>query len=737
MATESENAVLSGTLGRILFQNTESQWTVAKLAVDDRKVEVTIVGALLGVQTGTPLQLRGSWVVDRRYGEQFKIESYQTKTPETLNGIERYLGSGLVPGIGPELAKRIVSHFGMQTLEVISDTPQRLVEVAGIGSGRVGKISAAWKTQRDIQDVMVFLRGHGVSTAFAVRIYKRYGRDAIGLVRANPYRLALEVWGIGFKTADSIARNLGIDKSAPERVEAGLVHVLGELTEDGHVHVPQDHGVQAAADLLDVESNLIEAAIERLQLSGLIVREELGARGPCLSLVVLHQAETRAASAVRSLLDTPSKSLDINSDEALAKYEQEANIELAQQQRSAIVAALTEKLVVITGGPGVGKTTIVRGIVSMLSARLRRIALCAPTGRAAKRLGESTGAHALTIHRLLEFQPRTAEFARGPEAPLDADVVIVDEASMIDIALFDALVSAIPPRAQLVLVGDIDQLPSVGPGSVLSDVIASGAATVVTLTEIFRQAAASSIITSAHNINCGIAPELAPPPGDDPNRSDFYFIERDDATVARETIVGLVGDRIPNKFGHDAISAIQVLTPMHRGELGTAALNAALQSKLNPASDHKLELRRGERIFRVGDKVMQIRNDYDKEVFNGDVGVIESIDKEEGTLRLELLDDRLVEYEKNELDELIHAFAISVHKSQGSEYPVVVLPLMMQHFMMLQRNLLYTAITRGKKLVVLVGSRKAIDMAVKNNKTRQRWTWLAERIRDATQARAD
>ena len=727
-------AAIEGTLERVVFQNPENSWTVAKFVPDAGGAPITIVGALMGINIGSSLRVRGKWVVDKRYGEQFRIESYQTKSPETLLGIERYLGSGLVPGIGPELAKRVVGHFGLDTMTVIETAPERLAEVDGIGATRVAKIGTAWKSQKEIQDVMVFLRGHGVSSAYAVRIFKRYGQDAINVVRQNPYRLALDIWGIGFKSADAIAQNLGIAKNAPERIEAGLVHVLGQSGEDGHCHVPELTLINRTAELLEVDSGLLDDPLERLIESELVVKEVLGDRGVCISLTAMWDAEREAAAALVDIAGTPMRPLKIDIRAALGQLETDLGIELAPQQRAAIEAAAVDKVVVITGGPGVGKTTIVRGIVSLFFANQRRIGLAAPTGRAAKRLSESTSAEAVTLHRLLEFQPQLGGFNRNAENKLDLDAVIVDEVSMVDIDLFRALIIAMRPSAQLVLVGDIDQLPSVGPGSVLADVIESKAATVCRLTEVFRQAAESHIIINAHKVNEGLMPELSSPPGRDAARSDFYFIERDDPVAARETIVDMVADRIPAKFGLDSLTDIQVLCPMHRGELGTGALNAAMQARLNPGASGVLEVKRGDRIFRAGDKVMQIRNDYDKAVFNGDIGIIADIVGEgQAKLVVDFIDGRTAVYERQDLDQLVHAFAVSIHKSQGSEYPAVVMPIATQHYMMLQRNLLYTGITRGKRLVVVIGSRRAVGMAVRNNQTRTRWTYLAQRIRGHTQ----
>jgi len=735
--SKHDSETLEGTLERIVFQNSESQWTVARVAVAGGAPPVTVVGSLFGVAAGTLLSLRGSWEVDRKYGRQFRVDSYHTRSPETLVGIERYLGSGMIPGIGPELAKRLVAHFGLDTLAIIEKEPERLIEVDGIGPARARRVAESWVEQRDIQDVMVFLRGHGVSTAYAVRIYRRYGKDAVSVVRRNPYRLAIDIWGIGFKIADGIARSLGIDVRAPERLEAGVLHVLGELAEDGHTHAPAEAVLTRAAELLgaEVDAAMLDDAIARLLAGGLIVREALTGGVACLSLAAMWRSEAEAASAFAHLCATPMPVWSIDVEAALAWFEQRAGITLAAQQRRAVAAAMRDKCIVVTGGPGVGKTTIVRAIVTLLAAKRKVVGLAAPTGRAAKRLAESTGAPAVTLHRLLEFDPRRGLFERGPDNRLELDALVVDEVSMVDTDLFRALVAALPPAAQLILVGDVDQLPSVGPGAVLADVIGSRAATVVELTEIFRQAAESRIVVNAHRVNRGEPPDLESPPGGEPGRSDFYFVERDDPSAARDTLLDLVCERIPARFALDARRDVQVLTPMHRGEVGTLALNQLLQARLNPAAPERGEISRGERIIRVGDKVMQVRNDYDRDVYNGDVGLVRAMragDTDgERVLEVELADGRAVDYTAADIDQLAHAFAISVHKSQGSEYPAVVIPLLTQHYLMLQRNLLYTAITRGKRLVVLVGSRRAVAMAVRNQAAHSRWTWLGQRIRAA------
>jgi len=720
MGETDHEVIVDGTVDRFVYRDDDTSFTVARFQAGTESV--TIVGELVGVTEGLPLRLRGQWVVDRKWGRQFRVATYQLRSPETIVGIERFLGSGLIPGIGPEFARRLVGHFGMDTLEVIDHHPERLTEVQGIGASRAAKLAEAFAAQRHVQDVMVFLRGHGVSAAFAARIVKKYGNDAINIVRANPYRLAHEIWGIGFRTADSIAEKLGIARDAPERLEAGLLHALETSAEDGHMHVPDDELVAAAAELLAVPADRIPPRLGALEERGLVVREVLGHRGPCTALPSLRDAEVEAAARLAELAKTPGRGMALDLGAAIHAFESVTGLELATQQRRAVEAALTDKCSVITGGPGVGKTTIVKAIVHLARLVHRKVALAAPTGRAAKRLGEATQWEAMTIHRLLEYQPHIGGFARNRESPLDVDVVIIDETSMVDALLFRSLVVAMKPATQLVLVGDVDQLPSVGAGSVLADVIASDAATVIRLTEIFRQAAQSKIVVSAHQINQGELPDLDTPAG----TADFYFIARDDPEAARQTIVDLVAERIPARFSFDPISQIQVLAPMHRGDLGTAALNRALQERLNKGDGH--ELVRGERAFRRGDKVMQLRNDYDKGVFNGDIGVILALDGEGGTVTVDF-DGRIAGYERAELDQLQHAYAVTIHKAQGSEYPAVVIPLVTQHYMMLQRSLLYTAVTRGKKLVVLVGSKRAVALAVKNQTARQRYTWLAERVK--------
>ena len=732
--TPGGEETLEGTLEQIVFQSPESHFTVARVRVAARAELVTAVGGLAGVAEGTDLRLSGRWVTDRKFGAQFKVESYRTVTPATVAGIERYLGSGVIPGIGPELARRLVARFGTETLEIVGRDPARLTEVDGIGRARAERIRERWQEQRALEDVMVFLQGHGVSPAFANRIWRRYGTDAIGIVRSNPYRLALDIAGIGFRSADAIARSLGVLATAPARAEAGLLHVLGELADDGHMHAPTPSLLAAARETLAVGDEILEPAVLRLVGAGRLVAETLGDRGECVSLAPLHAAEARAALLLGRLAGTAhaktAVGVDINIDAGLARYEAEAKLVLAPQQRLAVAAAAHDKVVVITGGPGVGKTTIVRALLALVEGPFSRILLASPTGRAAKRLAETTLRPAMTIHRLLEYQPRTGGFGRDEAHPLDCELLVIDEASMIDTLLFAAVCAALPPTARLVLVGDVDQLPSVGPGRVLADVIASGRATVVRLTQVFRQAAQSAIVTNAHRVHRGELPDLEPH-----EDADFFFIERDEPARVLETMLEVVAERIPRRFGLDPFTDVQVLTPMHKGEVGSLRLGAELQARLNPPGPSRPELVRGPRTFRLGDKVLQVKNDYDKDVWNGDVGRVTRLesaspDKNEHRLVIDF-DGREVGYSVDELDALAHGYALTVHKAQGSEYPAVVIPLVTQHFMLLQRNLLYTAITRARRLCVLVGSRKALGIAVRTDDTRLRWTWLARRLADA------
>jgi exodeoxyribonuclease V alpha subunit len=724
VSTRADEESLEGTVDRVVYSGGANAFTVVRLTVADRPDQVTVVGSLLGVPAGARLRVRGRYETDPRFGRQFRASAYTEVAPETVEGIKRYLGSGLIKGIGPEFASRIVGRFGIRTLEVLDAEPERIGEVPGIGRVRAEAVKSAWVAQRQIRDVMVFLQGYGVSPAFAARIYKRYGAAAIARVRENPYRLAFDVWGIGFLSADRLAKALGIKADSEVRVAAGVRHVLNEGGGSGHVFLPRERLVADAAVRLEVDPALVEAAIDRLAAAGEVVQDGSGAEAAVYE-VGLHRAEQAVAAGLGRLLAGGAPAASIDLDRALPWYEREAGISLAPQQAEAVRRAVTDPVVVITGGPGVGKTTIVRGIVAILAAKGLRIALAAPTGRAAKRLSEATGQPAATLHRLLEWRPAEGMFGRNGQRPLDADLLVVDEASMLDVRLAADLVGALSDGTRLVLVGDVDQLPSVGPGTVLRDVIASARIPTVCLTEIFRQAARSLIVTNAHRIHDGVGPELGTPPPEGPaaDTRDFFFLEEEDPARAALLIRDLVATRLPRRYQLRP-QDIQVLAPMHRGELGAGHLNQLLQDALTPGAE---ELRSGGRVYRTGDRVMQLRNDYDKEVYNGDIGQVLRASATDAELVVRF-DDREVPYGTDELDELTLAYAATVHKSQGSEYPAVIVPVHTQHYVMLQRNLLYTAVTRGKRLVILVGSKKALGIAVRNGDIASRCSRLAARL---------
>ncbi|GIF36674.1 SF1B family DNA helicase RecD2 [Actinoplanes xinjiangensis] len=714
--------VLEAVLERLTYVNEETGYTVARVAHKSSTDLLTVVGALLGAQPGESLRLSGWWSSHPQYGRQFEVVSYTTVLPATIQGIRRYLGSGLVKGIGPVFAERIVDHFGLDTLEIIETAPERLIEVAGLGPKRTKKITAAWAEQKAIKEVMVFLQGVGVSTSIAVRIYKKYGDSSISVVKNSPYKLAADVWGIGFKTADTIAQAVGIPHDSPERVKAGLQYTLSQATDNGHCFLPLPDLTADAAKILDVPAALIPACLAELVEEEGVVREQ-----DEIYLVPFHRAEQSLSSSLLALLrdraDRMPHFRDVDWGRALTWLHQRTGSTLATEQEQAVRLALTEKVAVLTGGPGCGKSFTVRSIVELAAAKKAKIQLVAPTGRAAKRLAELTGHPAATVHRLLKLQPGgDATFDR--DNPLDADLVVVDEASMLDLILANKLVKAIPPGAHLLLVGDVDQLPSVGAGEVLRDLLAADVIPRVRLTQIFRQAAESGVVTNAHRINQGRPPRFE-------GLTDFFLFPCDDTEATAALTVDVACRRMPKKFGLDPRRDIQILTPMHRGPAGAGALNVLLQQELTPHRDGLPERRLGGRVFRVGDKVTQIRNNYDKGVagvFNGTVGVVTGLSPEEQTLTVRTDEDEQIEYDFDELDELAHAYAITIHRSQGSEYPAVVIPLTTSAWMMLQRNLLYTAITRAKRLVVLVGSRRALAAAVRTVGAGRRHTALTRRL---------
>jgi exodeoxyribonuclease V alpha subunit len=711
---------LSGVIERITFHNPENGFAVLRVQPNGRRGLVTVVGHLPSAVAGEYVEATGTWNQDRDHGLQFKADSLRTTPPHTTAGIEKYLGSGFVKGIGPHFARKIVEVFGDRTLTVIDESPAFLLEVKGIGPRRLQRIRASWQQQKAVRGIMVFLQSHGVGTARAVRIYKQYGDEAIDLVRANPYRLATDIWGVGFRTADELAGRLGIDPASPLRARAAVRFVLQELAGEGHAGFREADVIERTATLTRIDPAVVAAAVEAERAEGEIVRETTFGE-PWLYLKPLFLAEVGVARAVLNLRQGTHPLPAINADAALSWVEEKMGLELAPLQRDAIRQATTRKVLVVTGGPGTGKTTIVRGILEVFAAKGLHCALCAPTGRAAKRLQESTGREAKTIHRLLEFDPSVGGFKRDRDHPLEIDLLIVDEASMVDLVLMNQLLRAVPPWACVVLVGDVDQLPSVGPGTVLADLIASRAVSVVRLTEIFRQAEQSWIVRAAHRVNQGVVPESAPA-----GRGDFYFVEADTPEAILDRIVTMVRDRIPARFGLDPFRDVQVLAPMHRSELGARNLNTLLQNTLNPARQAG-EVQRFGWTFRVGDKVLQTVNNYQREVFNGDIGRVTAIDEAEQEVTVDF-DGRAVVYDFGELDELSLAYSLSIHKSQGSEYPAVVMPLHSQHYLMLQRNLLYTGITRGKKLVVLVGSRKALATAVQRVETAERCSALRQRL---------
>ena len=746
-AARPPGVVLQAVLERITYVNEETGYTIARVATERGGDELTtVVGPLLGAQVGESLRLTGRWTSHPRYGRQFEVWSYTTVLPATIQGIQRYLGSGLIKGIGPKMAERIVAHFGTDTLEVIEKTPERLVEVPGLGPKRQKMIADAWEEQKIIKEVMVFLQGVGVSTSIAVRIFKQYGEASISVVRNQPYRLAEDVWGIGFKTADTIAQAVGIPHDSPDRVKAGLRYTLSQAADDGHCFLPAPNLVADAVKILQVPAELVAACLREMaeqqepQAQGPgsngsgVVCEDIPApaggegRIPAVYLTPFHRAEVSLAASLRALMATSRDRLaafaGVDWDAALSWVAGRTGARLAPEQAEAVRLALTGKVAVLTGGPGCGKSFTVKSIVTLARAKKAKVILAAPTGRAAKRLAELTGHEATTVHRLLQLRPG-GDAAYDRDNPLDADLVVVDEASMLDLLLANKLVKAIAPGTHLLFVGDVDQLPSVGAGEVLRDLLASPEIPRVRLTQIFRQAQQSGVVVNAHRVNQGLHPYTKGYP-------DFFLFPCEEPERIAELTVDVVANRIPRRFGLDPRRDVQVLVPMHRGVAGAAALNAALQEALTPAREGVPERRYGGRVFRVGDKVTQLRNNYEKGaagVFNGTVGVVTAINPEEHTLTVLTDEDESVDYSFDELDELAHAYAVSIHRSQGSEYPAVVIPLATSAWMMLQRNLLYTAITRAKRLVVIVGSRRALAHAVRPRGAGRRHTGLTHRLR--------
>lgn len=702
---------IRAVIEHITYQNSENGYSIMKGKVKGYNDLVTLVGTMLDVPVGSVLLCEGDWKIDRKYGQQFMVQSYEEVMPATVYGIEKYLGSGLVKGIGPKFAKLIVGKFGTDTIEVIETDIERLYEVPGIGKKRVEKIRESWEKQKDIKNVMLFLQGYGVSTAYAAKIYRCYGKESIDKVNENPYRLADDIWGIGFKTADGIANKMGYEKNDLRRCKSGLTYTLSQLSDEGHVYAEQEQLLKSAMELLEADQDSIVMAMKEM-----VEAEQLIMDGDVIYLPPFYYAEIGTANKLKSLMDSNAQKASLFQPNIQA-ISLKTGIEYDDVQIDAIKRAVNSKVMVLTGGPGTGKTTTTQGIIAALKEMGLSILLAAPTGRAAKRMSEATGMEAKTIHRLLEYNPADG-YKRNDENPIEGDVLIVDECSMIDILLMNNLVKALSNSMRLILVGDIDQLPSVGAGNVLRDIIDSRRAPVVRLTRIFRQAQSSRIVMSAHAINEGKFPDIS-----NGKTTDFFFIKNEDADSVAAAIVNLVKNRLPKSY-NVPLSKIQVLTPMQRGVVGSANLNFLLQEALNPTKEG---LSRGGYNYRKGDRVMQIRNNYDKEVFNGDLGYVENVNMEDRTLMVNF-EDRIVEYEVSELDELSLAYATTIHKSQGSEYPIVVMPVLMKHYVMLQRNLIYTGITRAKKICVLIGSTRALAYAIHNLKVSNRNTKLKERL---------
>ncbi len=721
---EAQNR-LTGQIERVTFHSEETGFAVLKVKARGHRDLVAVVGTLVNVTPGEWVEAEGRWVIDPQHGRQFKANELRTTHPDTLEGIEKYLGSGLIKGIGPVYASKLVKAFGKDVFDIIDNRSKLLQKVEGIGPMRRAQIKSAWNEHKYVREIMTFLLSHGVSTARALRIYRTYGEKAIERVMSDPYCLARDIWGIGFKTADQIAQRIGIAQDSALRARAGAEYVLQELTNDGHCAYPRSALADEAVKILEIPSQIVDDAIQHGLEEGRLVQDAGPDQEPLIYLKPLYQAETQLAVCLGDLMKGEHPCPPIQVDKAIAWVQQQVRLELAPAQQGAIREAVSHKVMIITGGPGVGKTTLVNSILKIFRAKKLKVVLCAPTGRAAKRMSEMTGMTAKTIHRLLEYDPSNGRFKHDLHRKLAGDVFVVDETSMIDVVLAYQLACAIPRHAAVIWVGDVDQLPSVGPGTVLRDLIDSNVFPVCRLTEVFRQAASSAIVTNAHRVNQGQMPQY--PVGDEQKKAatDFYFIRGDDPEEASARLVKLVKETLPRRFGFDPLEHIQVITPMQKGVLGARTLNQVLQQALNPVGE---DIERFGYRFRVGDKVMQMINDYQKDVFNGDIGRIVELDRAEREIRVRFEGRGVVTYDFQELDEVALSYAITVHKSQGSEYPCVVVPVHTQHFMLLQRNLLYTAITRGKRLVVLIGMPKAVGMAVKRTESKQRVTLLSRRL---------
>jgi len=705
---------ISGVVERITYMNEETGYSVIKIKSKGFSDLVTVVGNLAAVNVGATLHIKGEWKFDSKYGKQFNAVDYRETVPATVAGIEKYLGSGLIKGIGPVYARRIVSHFKEDTLRVIEEEPDSLINVEGIGQKRVEMIKKAWQEQKEIKNIMLFLQSNGVSATYAIKIYKTYRNESISIVKNNPFRLADDIWGIGFKTADKIAQQLGFQKNSFERCRSGVLYVLNQLSNEGHCYAFREQLISETAKMLEIDEDMVDTTIDRMIEEKSVIPDENNA----IYLPVFYFSETGTAKRINEIKKGQTSIIPINVDNLIGQIEREHNLKYDVVQLNAIKTAVLSKFMVLTGGPGTGKTTTTLAIIKVFQKMGRKVLLAAPTGRAAKRMSEATGMEAKTIHRLLEYKPPDG-YQRNADKPLECDVLIIDETSMVDIVLMYNLLKAVTDDTIVILVGDVDQLPSVGAGNVLKDIIDSGQVEVIKLTRIFRQAQGSAIITNAHRINKGEMPVLK-----GGKNSDFFFIEEEEPQKLTETIKQLCSVRLPKYYKVDPINDIQVLCPMQRGETGAQNLNTVLQETLNPTD---IAIKYGGTVYRLSDKVMQVKNNYDKNVFNGDIGTIVKIDMEDKTLVIRF-DGNDVEYDATELDEVVLAYATTVHKSQGSEYKIVVAPFSMQHYMMLQRNLLYTCVTRAKKVLVLVGSRKAIGIAVSNNKIQKRNTMLAERL---------